>query len=78
MNEETRTRTPVLRNEDWWACFIGWFIVCLAVFEVLPKPAKLGKWTELSGIFPNEGWLWPFGQLQGVEWTRESVQLFFP
>jgi NADH-quinone oxidoreductase subunit N len=30
------------------------------------------------GIFPNEGYLWPFGQLQVMEWTRESVQLLFP
>ena len=30
------------------------------------------------GIFPNEGWLPIVGQLQVVEWTRESVQLLFP
>ncbi len=24
-------RTPVLQNEDWWGCFIGWFILLLAV-----------------------------------------------
>jgi uncharacterized membrane protein YadS len=26
-----KTRTPILQNEDWWACFLGWFIVVLAL-----------------------------------------------
>ena len=30
MNAKT-TRTPVLRSEDWWACFIGWVIVLIAI-----------------------------------------------
>jgi uncharacterized membrane protein YadS len=54
-------RTPALQNEDWWACFIGWFILLLAIIEVsaafsiLPDAPKLGKWTgtELSAAFPK-------------------------
>ena len=59
-------RTPVLQNEDWWACFIGWFILLLAVLGVhevaagkwaigiLPHTPKIGTWTsDLSAAFPK-------------------------
>ena len=46
-------RTPVFQNEDWWACFIGWFILLLAIVQVLPAGPKIGKWTELAAIFPK-------------------------
>ena len=47
-------RTPVLQNEDWWACFIGWFILLLAFLGVLPAPPKLGTWTSgLAAAFPK-------------------------
>ncbi|MCK5487963.1 MAG: putative sulfate exporter family transporter, partial [Desulfobacterales bacterium] len=48
-------RTPVLQNEDWWACFIGWFILLLALWGVLPHTPKIGTWTSLSAAFPK-GW----------------------
>ena len=48
-------RTPVLQNEDWWACFIGWFILLLAVLGVLPGTPKIAKWTSLAAAFPK-GW----------------------
>ena len=48
-------RTPVLQNEDWWACFIGWFILLLALWGVLPHPPKIGTWTSLGAAFPK-GW----------------------
>ncbi|MGD9057718.1 MAG: putative sulfate exporter family transporter [Desulfobacterales bacterium] len=50
-----KDRTPVLQNEDWWACFIGWFILLLALWGVLPATPKLAKWTSLSAAFPK-GW----------------------
>ncbi|MBW2583938.1 MAG: hypothetical protein JRE36_10250, partial [Deltaproteobacteria bacterium] len=46
-------RTPVLQNEDWWGCFIGWFILLLAVIGVLPHTPKIGTWTSLSAAFPK-------------------------
>jgi hypothetical protein len=46
-------RTPVLQNEDWWACFLGWFILLLAFFGVLPGTPKIGTWTSLSAAFPK-------------------------
>ncbi|BBD06947.1 YeiH family protein [Desulfovibrio ferrophilus] len=48
-------RTPVLQNEDWWSCFIGWLFIALATFHLLPAAPKIGTWTELSQIFPK-GW----------------------
>ena len=48
-------RTPVLQNEDWWACFIGWFILLLALWGVLPGTPKIAKWTSLAAAFPK-GW----------------------
>ena len=48
-------RTPVLQNEDWWACFIGWLILLLALWGVLPHTPKIGTWTSLAQAFPK-GW----------------------
>ena len=49
------TRTPVLQNEDWWACFIGWFILLLALMGWLPGTPKIAKWTSLAAAFPKGG-----------------------
>ena len=58
-------RTPAWQNEDWWACFIGWFILLIAILGVhevsagkwavsfLPAAPKIGTWTELSAAFPK-------------------------
>jgi hypothetical protein len=61
-----QNRTPVLQNEDWWACFIGWFILLLAILgvhevetgkwaiSILPHTPKIGTWTtDLSAAFPK-------------------------
>jgi uncharacterized membrane protein YadS len=71
MNEETRKAAatkPVLQNEDWWACFIGWFILLLAIIGVqelesgkwavslVPHAPKIGTWSgDLAAAFPK-GW----------------------
>ncbi|UCC41522.1 MAG: putative sulfate exporter family transporter [Candidatus Aminicenantes bacterium] len=46
-------RTPVLKNEDWWAVFIGLFIVLLAIVGWLPHAPKIAKWTSLAAAFPK-------------------------
>jgi len=48
-------RPPVWESEDWWACFIGWFILLLAIIGILPATPKIGKWTSLAAAFPK-GW----------------------
>jgi len=41
------------RKEDWWACWIGWFILLLAIAGWLPKTPKIASWTSLSQAFPK-------------------------
>ena len=41
------------RTEDWWACWIGWFILVLALIGILPKWYKISSWTTLGEAFPN-------------------------
>jgi uncharacterized membrane protein YadS len=43
------------RKEDWWACWIGWLILLLAIAGMLPKAPKIATWTALSKALP-EGW----------------------
>jgi uncharacterized membrane protein YadS len=50
-----KERTPVLQNEDWWACYIGLFILLLAIIGILPHTPKIAKWTSLAAAFPK-GW----------------------
>jgi uncharacterized integral membrane protein (TIGR00698 family) len=62
------SQKPVWQSEDWWACFLGWFILLVAmiglkeieagkwVVQLLPEGPKIGKnWTTLVAIFPK-GW----------------------
>lgn len=55
------------KSEDWWSCWIGWFIILLAIIglnevsegkwavsALLPAGPKLGKgWTTLAEAFPK-------------------------
>ena len=43
------------RKEDWWACWVGWFILLLAIAGLLPKAPSIGTWTTLSKALP-QGW----------------------
>ena len=44
------------RKEDWWACWIGWFILLMAIAGWLPDVPKIGTWTSLGQAF-GKGWL---------------------
>ncbi|MDP7417429.1 MAG: putative sulfate exporter family transporter [Desulfobacterales bacterium] len=46
-------RPSAFQNEDWWACFIGWFILLLALIGWLPSPPKIATWTSLGAAFPK-------------------------
>ena len=41
------------KNEDWWSCWIGWFILLLAIIGLLPHTPKIGTWTSLGAAFPK-------------------------
>ena len=64
--------TSLWRNEDWWACWLGWFILLLAIIGLhetaagkwavglIPLGPKVGSWTSsLSAAFPQGvGTIW--------------------
>ncbi len=41
------------KKEDWWACWIGWFLLLLAMVALLPALPKLARWTEFGQAFPR-------------------------
>lgn len=43
------------KKEDWWACWIGWFILALALIGFLPKWYSIKSWTTLGEAFPDVG-----------------------
>jgi uncharacterized integral membrane protein (TIGR00698 family) len=64
-------RPSVLKSEDWWACFLGWFILLVAIIGLreveagkwavglLPKGPKLASnWTSIAASLPQgaAGW----------------------
>ena len=46
-------RTPALQNEDWWACFIGWFILLVAIIGV--HEVSAGKFARYSARTKEAG-----------------------
>ena len=67
-NEKTKIDWSSLwRNEDWWSCWLGWFILVLAIIGLhevsagkwaigglLPHGPKIAKgWTSLAAAFPE-------------------------
>ncbi|MFQ6121570.1 MAG: YeiH family protein [Dehalococcoidales bacterium] len=41
------------RVEDWWACWIGWFVLILAIVGIAPHWPKIGTWTTAAEMFPK-------------------------
>lgn len=53
-NEKSKSsRLSCWLNEDWWAVYVGFFILFLAIMGVLPHAPKIAKWTSLSAAFPK-------------------------
>jgi hypothetical protein len=44
------------RKEDWWACWIGWLVLLLAIVGMLPKVPRIATWTTFSKAL-GPGWL---------------------
>jgi Kef-type K+ transport system membrane component KefB len=42
------------KKEDWWACWIGWFILFFGIAGWVPKTPKISRWTtSLAQAFPQ-------------------------
>ena len=47
------------KSEDWWACWLGWGILLLAIWGILPSTPKIGAWSDWGAIFPKgAGTIW--------------------
>ncbi len=40
------------RKEDWWAVWIGFFVLLLGIGHWLPALPKIDKWTDITKSFP--------------------------
>jgi uncharacterized integral membrane protein (TIGR00698 family) len=52
-NEQQSYWSSLWTSEDWWSCWIGWFILFLAIIGVLPHAPKMANWTSLGAAFPK-------------------------
>ena len=41
-------RPPVLKSEDWWACFLGWLILVIAIIGL--SEVEAGKIRGRMGM----------------------------
>ncbi len=40
-------------KEDWWACWLGFIILILAMIGILPAGPKFGTWPTIDKAFPS-------------------------
>jgi len=40
-------------KEDWWACWLGFVILILAMIGILPAGPKFGTWATIDKAFPS-------------------------
>jgi len=45
--------SSLCRKEDWWACWIGWLILLMAIAGWIPDTPKIKAWTSLSQGLPK-------------------------
>ncbi|MFQ5851985.1 MAG: YeiH family protein [Candidatus Binatia bacterium] len=53
MRRERIEWSSLWRNEDWWACWVGWLILILAIAGLAPLTPKIATWTSLAAAFPK-------------------------
>lgn len=47
------------KKEDWWAVWVGFFILLLGIARWLPSLPQIAKWTEVANSFPaGAGTVW--------------------
>jgi len=40
-------------KEDWWACWVGFLILIVAMIGVMPDTVKFGTWATIDKAFPK-------------------------
>ena len=71
------SKKSIWQSEDWWACFLGWFILLVAIIGLreveagkwavglLPRGPKLASdWTSIAAALPQGG-AWPSSPCSG-------------
>src|SRR4030065_24590 len=43
------------KKEDWWAVWVGFFILLLGIARWLPSLPQIAKWTDITKSFPAGG-----------------------
>ncbi|MFA7247070.1 MAG: putative sulfate exporter family transporter, partial [Dehalococcoidia bacterium] len=45
--------SSIWTREDWWACWLGFVILILAMIGILPAGPKFGTWATIDKAFPS-------------------------
>jgi uncharacterized membrane protein YadS len=40
-------------KEDWWACWVGFLILILAIIGIMPNTVSFGTWASIDKAFPK-------------------------
>jgi uncharacterized integral membrane protein (TIGR00698 family) len=65
-------------KEDWWACWVGFLILIIAIIGVMPNTPTFGTWPTLDKAFPKGiGTIWETLILFVVMAVLTMIGMFF-
>jgi len=65
-------------KEDWWACWLGFIILIVAIIGVMPDTVKIGTWATIDKAFPKGiATLWDTLILFVIMAVLSMIGLFF-
>lgn len=65
-------------KEDWWACWLGFIILIIAIIGVMPDTVKFGTWATIDKAFPKGiATLWDTLILFVIMAVLSMIGLFF-
>lgn len=65
-------------KEDWWACWLGFIILIVAIIGVMPDTVKFGTWATIDKAFPKGiATLWDTLILFVIMAVLSMIGLFF-
>ena len=66
------------KKEDWWACWLGFIILIIAIIGVMPDTVKFGTWATIDKAFPKGiATLWDTLILFVIMAVLSMIGLFF-